>query len=94
MAKLKIATLLLALGAPLCANAQGVLTGTQSSYFVTTASGQDVMCGLDFTLVYKDRSYKQGAFAVLRGSLSWFENHGNLAVMVKAVGADPAWRGF
>jgi hypothetical protein len=92
--KLKIATILLALGAPVCANDQDVLTGIQSNYYVTTASGQDVMCGFDFTLVYKDRSYKQGAFAVLRGSLSWIENHGNLAVMVKAVGADPAGEDF
>ena len=80
--------IILALGATNSLNAQDALIKSDTDFFVQTSGGTPAICGFEFTLLYSDRMYHQGAWAGVTGSLNWAEKKGNLGLMLKIVGRD------
>jgi hypothetical protein len=70
------------------AKAQDTIVRTETTYFVQTAGGSAAVCGLEFNIVYRDRTIRNGAAAAIGGSFSWAENKGNIGLLLKINGAD------
>jgi len=70
------------------ARAQDRIETSETDFYVQTAAGNPTICGLEFTLVYHDDTYRGGALAGVTGSLGWFENKGNIGLALKIVGSD------
>ena len=58
------------------------------TYYVQTANGQPAICGVDMTTVFNDHTYRKGALSGVRSVLSWYENRGNLGILLKVSGID------
>jgi hypothetical protein len=70
------------------ATAQNNVFERNIEYFQETSSGQPNGCGVEFTLIFTDRSYSGGKVAGIDGSLTNFVNKGNLWTTFKLAGAD------
>lgn len=68
--------------------AQDRIENSETDFYVQTAGGNPTICGLEFTFVYHDHTYRGGALAGVTGSLGWFENKGNIGLALKIVGSD------
>jgi hypothetical protein len=70
------------------ATAQNTVFERNIEYFEETSSGRPIGCGIEFTLIFTDRSYSGGKVAAIDGSLTNFVNKGNLWTTFKLAGAD------
>jgi hypothetical protein len=77
----------LILGVTSGANAQEVQKAG-GSYFVQTVSGAPRLCGYEFTTVFLDKTYKQGALSAVAGSLVWADGKNGFALLLKVNGID------
>jgi hypothetical protein len=83
-----IALILLYSIAPREAQAQADVKKSEGEFFEQTAGGELVMCGLEFSVVYSDRTYLRGGISTVSGSLAWFVSQGNLGLGMKINGQD------
>lgn len=70
------------------ATAQNNVVERNIEYFVETSSGEPIGCGVEFTLIFTDRSYSGGKVAGIDGSLTNFIKEGDLLTTFKLAGAD------
>jgi hypothetical protein len=63
--------------------AQDTIMESQISFYVQTSAGQPTVCGIEFALLYRERTYRQGAFTGLKGTISWIEKEGEVGVVLK-----------
>jgi hypothetical protein len=68
--------------------AQDAIQSSDTDFFVQTSGGTLVMCGFEFTIVYVDHTYRQGALEAVQGSLAWAEMRPGLGMSLKIVGND------
>jgi hypothetical protein len=80
--------LIIALGISLQAVAQDAVIVSKATYYTQTKAGQYFICGIDFSTVYRDNTYRQGGLSAINGSLSWMETNGNFDILVKVAGVD------
>ena len=76
-----------AIGAESTLDAQDTVQHSENGFFVQTSGGAPV-CGFNFNIIYRDRTYLNGRLAGVVGSLSWAENNGNLGASLKILGTD------
>jgi hypothetical protein len=81
-----IALVLVSEACPL--HAQDKIENGETGFFVQTSGGVPAICGFEFTLIYRDRTYQRGRLSGVTGSLSWAEANGNLVAMLKIIGSD------
>jgi len=55
---------------------------SETEFFVQTSGRNPEVCGLDYTIMYIDRTYRHGDLAGVRGSLSWIEGNGIHAILL------------
>src|SRR3974390_1094258 len=67
-----------AAGAESTLYAQDTVQHSENSFFVETSGSMPAVCGFNFNIIYRDRTYLNGRLAGVVGSLSWAENNGNL----------------
>ena len=82
------AATLLALTVAGPAYAQDDVQKSETEFFVQTSGGDPEVCGLDYTIMYIDRTYRQGDLAGVRGSLSWMEGDGTIHAILIIKGFD------
>jgi hypothetical protein len=70
------------------AQGQDKILESEVTYYVQTANGQPAVCGVDMTTVFNDHTYRKGALSGVRSVLSWFEDRGNLGILLKVSGVD------
>jgi hypothetical protein len=70
------------------ATAQNNVFERHIEYFEETSSGRPIGCGIEFTLIFNDRSYSGGNVAGIDASLTNFIKEGNLLTTFKLAGAD------
>jgi hypothetical protein len=70
------------------ASAQDTIIYSQTAFYVQTSAGQPTVCGIDFSIAYNDRTYRQAAAAVLKGTLGWVESQGQIDLILKVGGFD------
>ena len=68
--------------------AQEKIENSEMTFYVRTSGGVPAVCGFDFILVYRDKTYRQAALAGVRGSLEWLEDKGNVGLLLKMSGMD------
>jgi len=61
---------------PACAEDE--VQKSETEFFVQTSGGNSEVCGLDYTIMYIDHTYRHGDLAGVRGSLSWMEGNGSI----------------
>ena len=61
---------------PACAEDE--VQKSETEFFVQTGGGNSEVCGLDYTIMYIDHTYRHGDLAGVRGSLSWMEGNGSI----------------
>jgi hypothetical protein len=70
-------------------NAQDTIEKSETTFYVQTAGGIPRVCGIEFALLYKDRTYKQGATSAITGTVAWSGAvPGNIGVILKINGSD------
>jgi hypothetical protein len=70
-------------------HSQDTIQGAETSFYVQSSAGEPKGCGFEFTYVYRDRTYRQGALAGITGSLTWMEfSDGTIGAALKLVGSD------
>ena len=69
-------------------SAQDTIVQSEIAYYVQTSAGQPTVCGIQFSMVYYDRTYRQAAIAGLKGTLGWIERDGQVGVIFKVCGFD------
>ena len=87
----KLAALVLAVaavGAESTLYAQDTVQHSENGFFVQTSGSMPAVCGFNFNIIYRDRTYLNGRLAGVVGSLSWAENNGNLGASLKILGTD------
>jgi hypothetical protein len=68
---------------------QDAIVGAETGFYVQSSAGVPKGCGFEFTFVYRDRTYRQGALAGITGSLTWAEfSDGTIGAALKLVGSD------
>ena len=77
-----------AVGADGTLHAQDTVQHSENGFFVQTSGGAPAVCGFNFNIIYRDRTYLNGRLAGVVGSLSWAENNGNLGASLKILGTD------
>ena len=77
-----------AIGAESTLDAQDTVQHSENGFFVQTSGGAPAVCGFNFNIIYRDRTYLNGRLAGVVGSLSWAENNGNLGASLKILGTD------
>jgi hypothetical protein len=70
------------------ANAQDTIEKSETTFYVQTAGGDPQICGIEFALLYRDRTYQQGAVAAITGTVAWRGSPGNVGLILKINGAD------
>jgi len=70
------------------AYAQDEVKRSETEFYVQTSGGAAEVCGLDYTIMYVDRTYRQGNLAGVRGQLAWMERNGTLAAVLVIKGFD------
>jgi hypothetical protein len=68
--------------------AQDTIQSSDTDFYVQTSGGTPMGCGFEFTIVYVDHIYRQGALEAVQGSLTWAEMRPGLGMMLKIVGND------
>jgi hypothetical protein len=68
--------------------AQDAVEGTEADYYVQSAGGQPAVCGIEATVLYRDKTYRRGAHSAVRVFLTWLEDKGNISVILKLAGID------
>jgi hypothetical protein len=61
---------------------------TETTFRVDTSGGVTMACSLDFSILYQDYAYRQGALAMVSGSLTWIDSGRNLNLGFKLAGVD------
>jgi hypothetical protein len=70
-------------------HAQAKIEGSEIEHFVQTKDGNPHYCGLEFTILFKDYvNSSTGRLAAARGSLSFKEQKGDIALFLKIGGMD------
>ena len=62
------------------AHAQETVKQSEIEFYVQSSGGVAQSCGMEFTILYTDRTYRNGDPAAVKGSLAWVEGNGNFAV--------------
>jgi len=70
------------------AYAQDEVKRSETEFWSQTSGGAAEVCGLDYTIMYVDRTYRQGNLAGVRGQLAWMERNGTLAAVLVIKGFD------
>jgi hypothetical protein len=68
--------------------AQDTIIQSQTAFYVQTSAGAPTVCGIEFSMMFTDRTYRHGAIAGLKGSVGWFESEGQVGVILKLGGFD------
>jgi hypothetical protein len=69
--------------------AQDTVQKSEVTLYVQSAGGQPHVCGIEYTILYLDRTYREGALAAIRGTLGWVAHHsGNVGIIFKVLGMD------
>jgi len=68
---------------------QAKVQSSEIEHFVQTADGKPRLCGIEFTILFSDYvTSTAGRLAAARGSLSFAEEKGNIALFLKVGGMD------
>jgi hypothetical protein len=69
--------------------AQDTVQHSESGFYVLTSAGVPKGCGFEFSVMYRDRTYRQGGLAGVTGSLTWLEfSDGSVGAALKLAGID------
>lgn len=61
---------------------------SSTDFYVQTSGGAAAVCGMEYSIVYIDRTYRQGNLAGASGSLAWIEHDGNVKTALLIRGYD------
>lgn len=73
---------------PAACHGQSKILRSEITYHTQFSDRQTAVCGIDVTTLFADYTYKGGALAGVRTSLSWAQKQGDVGVLLKVSGVD------